>query len=165
MHDSSTRSQAHRWARRLDSAIAVAAVGLGLLGCTQNDKPEAAADLFDRIAERSSWARAPGYPETSPSSSPHGDEVDIFINDVAAQALSEATEDLWPDGTIIAKDGYEDGTLVFTVVMEKQGDAWFWAEYDGEGETLYSGEPDVCVDCHASGRDFVLSFSGPSSNE
>jgi hypothetical protein len=46
--------------------------------------------------------------------------------------------------------------------MEKRGSAWFWAEYDGPtGEPLYSGSPDLCVDCHASGDDLVRAFSLP----
>jgi hypothetical protein len=46
-------------------------------------------------------------------------------------------------------------------VLEKQGGAWFWAEYDADGEASYSGTPDVCTDCHASGSDSVRAFSLP----
>jgi hypothetical protein len=84
----------------------------------------------------------------------------MFVNDVVADALaadSVLTE--WPEGSIIVKDGYtDDGELALIALMEKRADGWFWAEYDGDGEILYSGVPDVCVDCHDSGSDFVLAF-------
>jgi hypothetical protein len=130
--------------------------------CRQNDSPDEAAELLERVRAEDypSWQRAPGYEERTPSNAPHSDQVEMFVNDVVADALaadSVLTE--WPEGSIIVKDGYtDDGELALIALMEKRADGWFWVEYDGDGEILYSGVPDVCVDCHDSGSDFVLAF-------
>ena len=47
--------------------------------------------------------------------------------------------------------------------MEKRADgSWFWAEYTADGDSLYSGRPDICVGCHALGDDFIRAFDLPS---
>jgi hypothetical protein len=45
--------------------------------------------------------------------------------------------------------------------MEKTDGTWFWAEYDGDGDTLFSGAPEICTGCHAIGDDFVRAFFFP----
>lgn len=135
------------------------------VACRENDDPQGAEDLLQRLQEEGyrSWVRAPGYEGRTPSTAPHSDQVEIFVNDVVAGALAAepgATE--WPVGSVIVKDGYtESGELDLTAVMEKREDGWYWAEYDGEGTALYSGAPAICTDCHASGSDFVRAFSLP----
>jgi hypothetical protein len=135
---------------------------LTLGACRQNDAPDEAAELLERVRDEDygSWQRAPGYDERTPSDAPHSDAVEIFVNDVVAGALvSEEALSEWPEGSIIVKDGYtDDGELALIAVMEKRANGWFWAEYDGEGATLYSGVPDICIDCHDGGSDFVRAF-------
>ncbi|MFO0555792.1 MAG: cytochrome P460 family protein [Polyangiaceae bacterium] len=134
------------------------------VGCRQNDEPADAEALFDEIQadEYTSWERAPGYKERRASSAPHGDEVEIFVNDVVADALDASGLDAWPVGSIVAKNGYSsDGELELVAVMEKRETGWFWAEYDADGVPQYSGSPTICTDCHASGSDFVRAFSLP----
>jgi hypothetical protein len=88
--------------------------------------------------------------------------VEIFVNDVVADALASEGLAEWPVGSLIVKDGYaDDGTLELVALMEKRQDGWFWAELDGEGNALYSGEPAICVDCHDAGSDLVRAFSLP----
>jgi hypothetical protein len=133
--------------------------------CRQNDDPAAAEEALARVqdADYRSWTRAPGYASRQPSAAPHSDEVEIFVNDVVEDALAgpEGTVE-WPVGSIIVKDGYTtDGTLELIALMEKTESGWFWAEYDGAGEPLYSGTPDVCLDCHDSGSDGVRAFALP----
>lgn len=144
------------------SLFLVAAVS-SLLGCRQNDDPSGASELLARVQEAGyqEWSRAPGYPGREASSAPHGDEVEIFVNDVVEEALGEDALGAWPEGAIIVKDGYSGGQLELIAIAEKRASGWFWAEYDGTGEVLYSGAPDVCVDCHASGDDYVRAFSLP----
>ena len=133
--------------------------------CRQNDDPDAAVDLLARVQEEdyaSSWDRAPNYPERTPSTAPHSDNVEIFVNDVVAEALGTDGLTQWPVGSIIAKDGYaDDGTLEIVALMEKGDSGWFWAEYDAEGTPLYSGDAQICIDCHDTGSDFVRAFSLP----
>lgn len=70
----------------------------------------------------------------------------------------DSGETVWPDGATLVKEGYNGAELVIVAVMEKRGEDWFFAEYTGDGEVLFSGQPEVCVDCHSgSMHDFVFS--------
>lgn len=144
--------------------LAVSATLTALAACGDNQDPEGAKDLWNALqaADYRSWERAPGFEERRRSNAAHGDAVDIYVNETMAQALaSDAPLDAWPTGAAIVKDGYEDGDLEFVAVMEKRLTGWYWAEYDGDGEAVYSGKPDLCIDCHDSGTDGVRAFSFP----
>lgn len=134
-----------------------------LPGCGDDQDPEGAKELWDRIhaAGYRGFERAPGYPSRSPTSAPHGDAVDIYIDDVVAAALKTPGATAWPLGSLIIKDGWEGSDLSIVAAMEKREDGWFWVEWDGEGDAMYSGKPDVCIDCHSAGSDSVLAFSLP----
>ena len=135
-----------------------------LVGCGEDQEPERARAFWDRIQTEDyrSWERAPGYPERSPSRAAHGDMVDIYVNEVVTQDLASPTRlDEWSDGAVIVKDGYEDGELCFVAAMSKEDGEWFWVEYDGEGDTLYSGQPNLCTGCHSLGDDSVRAFFLP----
>ncbi len=136
-----------------------------LAGCGDDQDPDGAAELFQRIqdADYRSFARAPGYPGREPSAAAHGNEVEIFINDVVVDALTQGDLTEWPRGALIVKDGYDDGEHSLIAAMEKQDGGWFWAEWtDLTGESAkYSGRPEICTDCHSSGADFVRAFGFP----
>lgn len=143
---------------RLFVSLLFVAIG----ACRQNDSPDEAVELLERVRaeDYTAWQRAPGFGERTLSNAPHSDQVEIFVNDVVADALAadEALSE-WPKGSIIVKDGYtDDGELALIALMEKRDDGWFWAEYDADDAPLYSGVPDICVDCHASGADGVRAF-------
>jgi hypothetical protein len=133
-------------------------------GCGDNQDDAGARALLEKIrADRyTTWDRAPGYEQRRPSSAPHSKAVDIYVNDLVAEvlALGEAVP-AWPVGSIIAKDGFDGSELALIAVMEKRADGWFWAEYDDDGDPDYSGRPDVCIDCHRSGSDYVRAFRLP----
>lgn len=149
------------------SALLVAACSIALPACGDAQAPEAAAELWERIQEQDyrSFARAPGYESRQPAAAPHSDFVDIYVNDVVAEALASSEPiDAWPTGSLLVKDGFTgDGELELVAVMEKREDGWFWAEYFEfeTGEAKFSGKPDTCIDCHASGADYVRSFGFP----
>jgi hypothetical protein len=74
----------------------------------------------------------------------------------------------WPVGSVIVKEGFSslrsDARRSIVAAMKKNPDGWFWAEYDDEGDALYSGRPRVCVDCHdrrAAYSDWVYAFELP----
>ena len=131
--------------------------------CGEDQEPERARALWERIQAEGyrSWDRAPGYESRQPSRAAHGDAVEIFVNDVVATDLAAPPVDAWSDGATIVKDGYDGGDLCLVAVMEKTDGTWFWAEYDGDGDTLFSGAPEICTGCHAIGDDFVRAFFFP----
>ena len=141
---------------------------LGAAGCGDNNQaPEEARALWDRIQaeDYQSFARAPGYETTRPSAAPHGTSVDIYVNEVVQNVLSAGESiDAWPVGSLIVKDGLNaDGELEIVAVMDKRESGWFYAEWIGldNTEADYSGQPAVCVNCHASGADEVRAFGFP----
>ncbi|MBX3189083.1 MAG: cytochrome P460 family protein [Labilithrix sp.] len=132
------------------AAVLLAAM---VASCKQDDDPAGARALWDKINAGEgfrSWRRAPAYPERTPSFTAHADAVEIFVSPEMSAALRGSPPKIteWPQGSIVVKEGYRGDTRKLVAVMEKRADGWFWAEYDGEGETLFSGRPKICVDCH-----------------
>jgi len=155
-------------ARSSAFALFLAAAAVAVAGCAQNDDPEGAKQLYAKINEGAgfrSWRRAPGFPARKPSFTAHSDAVEIFVSPQVSAALDGPTPiTSWPDGSIIVKEGFTGDTRKLVAVMEKRAGGWYWAEYDGDGDALYSGEPKVCVDCHdnrQSYSDWVYSFELP----
>ena len=147
----------------LRSTLFAAVAAGALAACGDDQQPEEAAELWDRIhaEDYRSWARGPGYETRQSSNAPHGGAVDIYVNDVAAEALAGSGLAAWPDGTLIVKDGFDGSDLELVAAMEKREGKWFWAEWDAEGSADYSGEPEVCTDCHKGGKDYVRAFTLP----
>jgi len=154
---------------RLRIAIASLPLVAAVAGCRQNDDPEGAKRLWAKINEGPgfrSWRPAPGFRDPKPSFTAHSDVVRIWVNDPVAAALDGPNAIVeWPVGSIIVKEGYtRGGSRSIVAVMEKRSDGWYWAEYDDEGEPLFSGRPRVCVDCHDDRRsysDWVFAFELP----
>ena len=155
--------------RSLHSTLVLFAIFsvLGLSSCGDNQDPEGARAFWEEIQSLNyrSFARAPGYATRSSSNAPHGDEVDIYINEVVEEALQASSPiTTWPIGSLIIKDGFDDnGVHELVAVMEKRESGWYWAEYfDLEsGEAKFSGQPQICLSCHQSGADYVLAFPFP----
>lgn len=132
--------------------------------CGDNQSPTEANEMWRSLQETPyrAFSRAPGFETRKPSSAAHGDAVDIFVNKTVADAITARKPlSAWPLGSLIVKDGYDEGELHYVAVMEKRKDGWFWAEYDDEGSAKYSGKPDLCIDCHRSGADSVRAFPLP----
>jgi hypothetical protein len=120
-----------------------------------------AAALRDKIDTQryQEWTRAPGYEVPRPTIRAHGETAEIYINEVVESALRDESAAEFPVGSIIVKDSREGGTLSLVAAMEKRDGRWFWAEWGADGDVKYAGEPDVCLNCHAAGRDYVLAFA------
>lgn len=145
-------------------AAVLALVALMGLACGDNQQPERASALWDEIQadDYRTWTRAPGFDEREESRAAHGDMVDIFINEVVVDDLASGDRlTSWSEGAVIVKDGYEGDELCFVAVLSKEGGEWFWAEYNGSGDTLFSGEPELCTGCHSLGDDAVRAFYLP----
>lgn len=137
---------------------------LALVGCGDDQDPAGARRLLAdvRAANYRMWPRAPGYEMRRRSNAPHGGRVNIYVNDVVADALAHEHDlEEWPVGSIIAKDGFDGSDLELIALMEKRADGWFWAEFDDDGDSIYSGKPALCIDCHRRGADFVRAFDLP----
>jgi hypothetical protein len=139
-----------------------AGLGVAMLagGCGDDQAPGEARELLDRVRAEDyrAWTRAPGYETRRSSRAPHSDAVEIFVNEPIVAAL-ETTPPVaeWPVGAIIVKEGWDGGDLELIALMEKREDGWFWAEFFGS-DSKYSGRPELCIDCHARGDDFVRAF-------
>jgi hypothetical protein len=135
-----------------------------LVACGDNQDDAGARDLLARVRadQYRIWDRAPGFEQRKSSNAPHSDAVDIYVNDIVAEVLALREHDgKWPLGAIIVKDGFAGSDLELTAIMEKRADGWYWAEYDSDGDPDYSGHPDICINCHTSGSDFVRAFRLP----
>ena len=137
--------------------------------CGENREAE---DLLEQVQDegyRDNWRRAPGWedPLMEAEGGPHGSYIDLYINDVMAEAIDSGESlDAWPEGSIIVKDGFSDEngeTLRFVTLMEKRsGSDWFWAEYDSNLKVDFAGlNESTCTGCHASGEDSVRAFGLP----
>jgi len=149
-------------------AIFVLAVSLG--ACAGDDA-EALALLDDvRDADYgNAFDRAPGWTTPLlPSEGPHGTHVDIYVDDTVAEALvAEPPRSAWTEGSIIVKDAWNDAQgedLRFVAIMEKRGDVWYWAEFDGDDEVVVAGlDTGRCAGCHDAGEDQVRAFGLPGN--
>jgi hypothetical protein len=148
----------------LSRLAAPALVVASLAGCGDNQDDAGARRLLARVRadDYRSWERAPGWPSRRASNGPHADTVDIYVNDVISEALVVG-EPLprWPKDSVVVKDGWDGSELEIIAIMEKRSDGWYWAEFDNEGDPAYSGHPDVCIDCHRDGSDYVRAFRLP----
>jgi hypothetical protein len=138
-------------------------ISLVSVACGDDQDPAGAAELWDRIHAENyrGFARAPGFEQRRASGAAHGNAVDIYVNAIVVDALAKGPLAAWPKGSLIVKDGFDDGDFELVAAMEKRDDGWFWAEWDNEGDAQYSGRPSLCIDCHASGSDSVRAFALP----
>jgi hypothetical protein len=136
---------------------------------TTSPEADAIRDQLDDADYRRSFARAPGWdmPRQSAAGGPHGAFVDIYVNEVVAEALEAgAALERWPDGALIVKDGWDDAdgeTYLFLAFMERRPEGWFWGEYRGDGSLVAAGVDDpTCANCHSAGQDSVFAFGLPT---
>jgi hypothetical protein len=144
--------------------VAPILLSASLGSCGDNQDDAGARRLLARVRDDHyrSWERAPGWPTRRATNAPHGESVDIYVNDVISEALV-VSEPLarWPKDSIIVKDGWDGSDLEIIAIMEKRSGGWYWAEFDSDGDPDYSGHPDTCIDCHRDGSDYVRAFRLP----
>jgi len=148
--------------QRMTSLKLLSLLLLGAVGCGDNQDPDGARALWERIhaLDYRTWERAPGYASRRLSDAPHSDAVEIFVNEVVSDALrADSPLTSWPVGALIVKDGWDGADLELLAVMLKRADGWYWAEYDADGSAAFSGAPSLCIGCHKSGDDFVRAFA------
>ncbi len=143
----------------LATAALLAAFGGALSGCGDDQAPQEARRLWERLQAEDyrSWARAPGFEEPRPSRTLHDARVLVYVNSTVAEVLrAGAPAAAWPEGSLIVKEGMdEDGEVTQVAAMEKRSEGWFWAEWSPEGESSFSGQPEICLGCHRIGDDWT----------
>ena len=156
------------------NVVVICALALVAAACGEDDDPEGARVLWDKVnagAGFATWQRAPGYATRMPSFTAHANAVEIFVSPEISAALVSSGKDNrvteWPVGSVVVKEAFSSvsgGSRKAVAIMEKRADGWFWAEYDDGGASTNSGHPSLCVDCHAhrkSYSDWVYAFELP----
>lgn len=152
---------------RILPTVAALSLGAVLAACGQDDDPEGARVLWEKVNAGpgfQSWQRAPGFATRRPSFTAHANAVEIFVSPELGAVLGAKVVTEWPVGSIVVKEGFSGSSRRLVAIMEKRADGWFWAEYDDGGAPKYSGRPSVCIDCHDNRRsysDWVYSFELP----
>jgi hypothetical protein len=140
------------------------------ISCKKDSNSPSDENLFKEISETGYSYYQNGDILTAASASPHG-AFKLRFNKIAQDAL-DATGELpsgatFPDGSVIVKDVYNNGSLDLYAIMKKSTDAnagsgWLWSEYKPDGSVVYSisKKGDACISCHNSGvtRDLVRTF-------
>ena len=149
--------------RRLVAWFGVSAVVSSALGCGSDVDEQGGDQLLARLRadDYQSWTRASGWETAQPTIRQHGATAEIFLNPVMAAARDEEGLSEWPEGAILVKDSFKDGSLSLIAAMEKGANGWYYAEWDASGDVLFAGSPEVCVNCHQVGADHVLSVALP----
>jgi hypothetical protein len=138
--------------RRIVLPLAVL-LALASSGCSDDDDPEGAADLWQRInvANYPTWQRPVNYTVRKASFTAHSAFVDIFMNDAMAQTAATHGTPAWPIGSVIVTNQYDhadDPDESAVAAMEKRERGWFYAEWRYDGKVRSSGTPSGCTDCH-----------------
>lgn len=141
----------------------MAAALAALAGCGEEVDEEGARALWEKIHAEGyeSWQRAPGYDQPQPTVRAHGQTALVYVNPTVADAVAGPSLDAWPEGALLVKDSFEGDEKKLVAAMEKQGSAWFFAEWTPSGDAKYASEPEVCTNCHAAGNDSVLAVALP----
>lgn len=151
-------------------SVALAALALGAPACADEGGADGILQRLQDDDYRANYRRAPGWetPRSPKAGGPHGAFVDIYVNDVVAEAIDAGAEiGRWPEGALIVKDGWDSAdttTQKYLAVMERTADGWFWVEWegDGSGKLVVAREDAIqCVGCHSSGEDHVRAFGLP----
>ena len=144
-------------------------LSIGLIGCGDKEgdsgtdaDTEIAEEIWGEIGDLQTWNQLSGWEGVVESSSVHGGSVQIWLNSLAYDALSNNGE--VPDGGVIVKESFSDAAgaeLKDYTVMKKisgynaDGADWFWAKFETDGSVATAGSPDMCTGCHSANADYL----------
>ena len=97
---------------------------------------------------------------------PHG-TFKLRFNSAAYKMLTDSGRipktSVFPEGAMVVKDVYKNGTLDLYAYMYKHNGLWLWGEAQSTGKFLFTVKdgPGSCLGCHSQSgnRDFVVAFN------
>ena len=165
-----------------------------IIGCGKKDKDEMAAEeapaaesvemeaeavampgadaaevwkYFTETSPYEDWDFWPDYEGFQPGKSPHGAILQVFVNELGIQNISDEMKGSMDNGVLIVKENYmPDTTLAALTVMYKVGgfnpenNDWFWAKYGPDGTVDKAGTLAGCIGCHGGKADNDYLFTG-----
>lgn len=164
--------------KKLATKMKKNAVGILLLllmiyvtACRKDKSLTADKLLYNEINESGYTYYQNGNLLNGVSPSPHG-AFKLRFNAIALAALDSLRElpkgSTFPEGAVLVKEVYENGSLSLYVVMKKEpsnqneGSGWLWAEYNPDGSVDYpvNKKGQDCIGCHNGGltRDLTRTF-------
>jgi len=148
---------------RYPALTVVALLAFGCDGDPDPVEPPAVAELEAAMTGYDTWSQIDPWTGVQPSGEAHGAYVQIWWNETAKSAIEAGGTAPMPTGSLIVKEGYgsddDDDLNAVTVMWKVEDYGWFWARFNAAGEATMSGQPDGCVNCHASGDDAMLAVT------
>lgn len=148
--------------------IALCLLPLLQAGCIDEAEPEpvdppTVAELEAAMAGYDRWNQLGRWIGVQPSGDAHGAYAQIWWNNTASVAIAEGGSEPMPPGSLIVKEGYSTDDPAdlnaISAIWKIEGYGWFWARFNADREHVFSGQPEMCANCHYSGDDSMLAIS------
>ncbi len=156
-------------------ATVMMVLACGAMACGDKDGDSGAAGgdataeaLWGEMDGYAGWSQVDPWTGVTASGAAHGAYVQIWVNDVGAEAAAAGGTD-FPAGTILVKESYdsEDGAATGVTAMWKgegtdAAGGWYFAKYSTGGDIELAGADAEggCAGCHSAGPDHSLAWIG-----
>jgi hypothetical protein len=155
----------------LKSAIPILVLTIVLCFCTKKEGKNPGLAFSDSALRDSCSLQIHPYYQNNPDTfysgtiGPHG-TFQLRFNAIAFAALIDKGKlpklSKMPEGSLVIKDVYKNGSLYLYAFMYKRSGNWLWGEVAPNGQVFYSvnRDPQVCTGCHSQGtqRDLIQTF-------
>ncbi len=127
---------------------------------------QAVADYITKVSPFETWGRMPGTTPFRAGKAPHGELQNVYVNDIAMQAINAGTLPM-PDGSIIVKDNFnkDKQRMAITIMYKRagynpEGGDYFWLRLGPDMKPMVEGKLAACERCHipAKSTDYLLLY-------